>query len=184
MELILTPDMMMDQWRLRRGVEPLRADSTLERAYGIDMDRLLQAEMDSWYAHLLDTAPPSMLAPVNLASTLELTALTGLPGGAQTRLPSEVRRVFSVRLAHWLSAVSPVPLDSARHLLRCQSNPFTAATPQAPLAVLSGSQLMMFPATPLSVMTVVEAVTDQSPTLYRLDSSALGLITPNTPLLL
>lgn len=182
MKLVLTPEKMMEQWRLRRGVEPMRTDSAIARTDGHDFTGLLRAELDSWYARLLDTAPVEMLAPEDAGEQSELASATGFPTGAVLKLPAGVRRVLSVRLAHWHAGAQPEAASEA--LLRRQANPFAAATELCPSVIDTGGRLLLFPATPLSVVASVMAVTDRSPNEYRLDSRALELITPDMPMLL
>ena len=184
MELILTSDEMMDQWRLRRGVEPLRADSSVTRTYGSDFDALLRAELDNWYARLLDTAPRQLLAPENVASEGSLTPTGTHSHGAQLTLPVHVRRVLTVRLEGWNVPSAPIALADSATMLRRQANPFTAATTACPLVIDIGSSFMLFPASADSVIASIEAVTDRSPDEYRLDSRALELITPDTQMLI
>lgn len=38
MKLRLSTDEMLSQWRMRRALEPLRSDCTIERIDGIDID--------------------------------------------------------------------------------------------------------------------------------------------------
>lgn len=58
--ITLTRQEMLAQWKLRRALEPLRADCTAQRNDGIDLDRYLTEEMRSWYLRMLDTAPVEM----------------------------------------------------------------------------------------------------------------------------
>ena len=70
MEITLTPDEMLERWRLYRAMEPLRADCVVERTDGLDIDTILRIQMRAWYLDL-STWHPGLcfcLKPMDLPS--------------------------------------------------------------------------------------------------------------------
>ena len=58
---------MLEEWKLRSGYFQTRTDCELVRDDGIDLDRLLQAEIDSRYEHLLSCGPMEMVPVMEIA---------------------------------------------------------------------------------------------------------------------
>ncbi|MDE5648271.1 MAG: hypothetical protein K2I57_10715, partial [Muribaculaceae bacterium] len=61
-----TKAQLMAQWRLRRGLEPMRGDLTVELD-GVDTGALDEAELNDWWADMTANAPADMFEPKDLA---------------------------------------------------------------------------------------------------------------------
>ena len=181
MKLHLTADEMLGYWRQLRGYEPLRSDHAVVRRDGVDIDALLRKEIDSWYGSLLDTAPTSMLAPVDIAASL--SASRHADNSVTVTLPDNCRRLLSVCLRGWDVAAVPVNATDAEaaSVLNAQSNPFSRGGASEPMAILfPGGCLRLF-SLPESesdaVLTSAVAIINHADNFYDFDSSALSTIT-------
>ena len=97
MKLTLTKAQMLEQWKRRRWLEPLRADCRIRRSDGADLDAYAEMEMRQWYLDLLATAPAEMLAVTDL--TLSATVKRAPEGRLFIDLPAPAVRVVRVRVA-------------------------------------------------------------------------------------
>ncbi|MDE6436807.1 MAG: hypothetical protein K2K69_04790 [Muribaculaceae bacterium] len=164
---------------LRRTLGGLEARNTslaVERTDGVSIDAILQVQLRRWYLDLLDHADPRLLAPENIASEVSFTAGTD---GATILLPERCRRAFSVRLRGWARSVPILPASEFAGVLRRQRNPYTAATPVAPVAVMAQDigttpqpAVYAWPAD--SGIAHLSAVVDRGEHIYILDPSALA----------
>jgi hypothetical protein len=169
MKLTLTRSQMLDLWRRIRAVEPLRLDCTVERTDGVDLDATLTNEMRAWYLHLLHTAPPSMLCPMDMTAQARVVA-AGDGSAASVSLPAEsgVVRVLAVRFSAWPAAVAPCA--AVERVMRLAANPFcsemreAAVTPDGAV-VASGAQG--------ATLTELLCVVDHGEEVYQFDDSAL-----------
>lgn len=178
----LTADEMLAHWRLARGLEPLRADSTVTRTDGVDLDALLMIEIRAWYLNLLDTAPEPMICVDDMAA---VTPVIALPDGtAEVSLPPRTRRVLEVKLAGWerpARIVRPADPDAPR-LLALQASPWSRGGCCRPVAVMEAGRLRLYSlpeadggggaSTPVleSLRVVVEPADSDT---FRLDTRAL-----------
>lgn len=178
-QLLLTPDEMMAQWRLRAFPEEVNADCTATRYDGIDLDAHLRARMQAWYDNLLLTAPAHMLAPVDIAADV---ALSQLPDGSGWfRLPDDAVRLTYLMMPGWLAPALIV--DATLPGASLQLSGRQRSDYRAPVAVVDGRLVRVFspakpslfddadPLRPTSCLVVVDA-----PDVYRLDSRALATI--------
>lgn len=180
MRITYTSQLMLEEWKLRRAIGPLRADCTVTRSDGIDLDALLTAEMRGWYLRLLDTAPAEMLAPEDISARVSVTVGPGEDSLTVT-LPPECRRVLWVRLKEWAEAATPQPADTLRN--RRAANPYTRPDRHRPEVTVTGpATLTLRPATS-AIPQCIMAVMDHGDDTYTLDQRALELITPENSLL-
>lgn len=178
MKLCLTSDEMLQQWRLRRALLPLRNDCEVQRTDGIDIDTYLRAEMRAWYLGLLDTALTRYLSLDDIAADVPLTVDSARC--VTVKLPDACRRVISVRLQGW-ERPATIVTDPLSDLARMQHNPFSRGGTASPVAVLDGSTLQLYSA-PASAepprLRQLLCVITPDEGLYTLDESALSLIPP------
>lgn len=164
----------------------MRADCAVEYTDGIDVDRLLEQELRAWYVNLLDTAPPEMLAPENIAGSTSAQAHI-VPGAARISLPENCRRVLDIKLKGWSMAVKVLPSEHYQEMVRHQTNPFTASTIASPVAVMApwspdGVSAAVVAWPPGSIQPQVETLTaicDPGPDKYILDETALATLPAN-----
>lgn len=170
------------------GLEPLRSDCTVVSTDGIDVDTILEAQLRRWYLDLLDRGPRELIAPDNIPATTTVSRPDPPLGDASVvRVPDICRRVFDIRLKGWSRAVEPLPASEIEAVVRRQLNPFTAATPARPVAVLlppgSGQRVREILVWPSGTqVTVLHAAVDTGKDSYCFDESALAAI-PATDIL-
>ena len=188
MKITLTKAEMLRRRRIAGGLEPHRADCAIEQTDGIDIDAVLELQLRQWYLDLLDKGSVSEVAPSNIAASVEISAVSGNPGGTVLTPPEMCRRVFAVKLKGWLRAVEVEPASEAERIIQLQSNPYTAATAAHPVAVATGgasggraSEILAWPAA-TQALTVTAAI-DPGEDYYTFDESALASM-PSTQILL
>lgn len=127
-----TSTQILEEFRRRRFLEPVRNDCVIERSDGADIDTQLMAEIRQWYATLIDTAPTDWLATEEVAPDVIMELIPGT-GAMSLILPEDVRRVVGISIEG-----NPVPVtiitDPESPLMRLQSNPFTRGGKIRPLA--------------------------------------------------
>ena len=172
MKLRLSTDEMLSQWRMRRALEPLRSDCTVERIDGIDLDSFLKMEMRDWYLNLLDTAPLHLLTLTDIASKVSLSKNKDL--SATIHLPQGCRRVIELTLD-----CSPVPIKITppdTPLAICQQNPFSQSGAVSPIAIHSNNSLIIQAGSDNFNIAQLLCVMEPDEGLYELDEAALSLI--------
>lgn len=182
MKLTLTAAEMLDLWRLRRALLPLREDCAVERRDGIDLDRLLHAELRAWYANLLDTAPVDMLVLTDIAR--DVAPVLHDDGLMIVTLPTGCRRVVEVEAEGWTRAATVAMVGSSLALR--QDNPYSRGRVDAPVAVLHPGRLVLYSAPPGVARPHLRrllCVMEPEEGLYELDERAVSLIpTPDIPI--
>ncbi|MBD5251496.1 MAG: hypothetical protein HDR97_01695 [Bacteroides sp.] len=143
MELRLDEAQMLELWRQRQGILPLRDDIEVVRTDGLDFSGRLKAEMDGWYLNLLATAPEELLVAEDCRDVQ-----VNRNGGVMTvSLPEGVMRIVGVRLSCW--GRSGVVVDDPDSVLaRRQLCGLTRACREAPVAVWDrqAGELRLYPA--------------------------------------
>ncbi|MDE6544186.1 MAG: hypothetical protein K2K76_09505 [Muribaculaceae bacterium] len=139
-----TKAQLMAQWRLRRGLEPMRGDVTVELD-GTDTDALDEAEMMDWWHHVVATAPAGMLETKDVSIRCTTKAAPG--GGTDVELPATTgcRRITEVRLSGWKREGMIVTPESREAEL--QRWEYTQAGTEEPVAVVfQPNRIRCFPA--------------------------------------
>lgn len=175
MEITLTPDEMLDRWRLYRAMEPLRADCEVERLDGLDTDTILRIQMRAWYLDLLDFGDPARLAPVDVASRAMLQPEND--GSAVITLPFDCRRLLELKVEGWHTPAritapgTPLAIE--------QLNPYTRGNCHSPVAVVDRFRCRIYPlpSTGAGIEYALGAVAPADGS-YSMDDSALNLIKP------
>ena len=163
---------MLSQWRMRRALEPLRSDCTVERIDGIDIDTFLKMEMREWYLNLLDTAPPHLLTLTDIASSRPITFNDD--HSATITLPPECRRVIGLYIDS-----SPLPLTLLKAdspLAICQQNPFSRSGSTTPIAILHHDHVTIYGGNSNFTLSRLLCVMEPANGYYELDEAALSLI--------
>ncbi|MBD5214674.1 MAG: hypothetical protein HDS75_07645 [Bacteroidales bacterium] len=172
--MIYTLQQLIDEWKLRRGLEPVRSDAAFHRFDALDIDTYVGRLIDKWYHSLLDSGPDGALIHHDIAGRLE-------PVGHSTtkavyRLPSDFRRLISVDV----SVVMPraVIAEAGSALARSQECLFARGTGGAPVAVCHGDFLHVYSHTPLpdSPPDRVLAIITPAKGLYELSDEGLDYI--------
>lgn len=131
--------------------------------------------MDDWYHALLAEAPMDMLAPVEVAGSVEAVLVDG--GSASVTLPDHVVRVAELRIEGF-GQVALASGGPARSVVGPRGfSPRRA--PGRAVAVVDGHELLIYPPVPFTSAPRIKslmAVTDIAGE-YCLDSRALGTVT-------
>lgn len=157
----LTQSQMLEIWRRKRMVEPLRLDCTVSRTDGPDVDAILTEEMRSWYLDLLDNAPISKLAPVDITATCKIDVLSD--GRLVITAPDGCRRILSVWFTGWDCPVNVADEAAMNNFNPYQQRPAAYRLTPDRIAV-GGAQ---------GSLRQVFAAMDISPVVYIFDDSAL-----------
>ncbi len=174
MKIKLSIDEMLNQWRLRRALEPLRSDCTVERLDGIDLDVLLRNEINDWYRNLLDTAPVEMLVVTDISAMVALSKRGD--GSATIRLPERCRRVVEVMLDCWEQPARIVEADTIT--AQMQENPYSRGGITAPVAVKRHGRLQVYsiPSNVDGKIASLQCVLEPEEGFYEMDERALSTI--------
>lgn len=171
MKVTLTKTEMLELRRVAGGLGHSRADCSIERTDGLEVDEILLADTRKWYLDLLDTGELRQLAPEDISASVLLTTMYEFKGAILT-VPDNCRRVFSVTMDNWRCAAPVLPASEYGRVAALQMNPYTAATEETPVAVLSADgKVHAWPGAGKAQSVI--AVTDPGPDLYILDDSAL-----------
>ncbi|MEE0977903.1 MAG: hypothetical protein UH625_00680 [Muribaculaceae bacterium] len=131
---IYTKQQILEEFRLRRYLEPVRTDCVIQRTDGVDTSRKLMMEIDQWYANLLRTAPPEWLKTEEIATDVTLSVVSGT-GAVTLTLPADVCRVVSLTIEGNATPITPI-LQPSEHLIRLQQSPFTRGGRVCPVAFM------------------------------------------------
>lgn len=165
-----TKDQLMAQWRLRRGLEPMRGDLTVEYD-GVDTSALDEAELADWWADMTVHAPAELFGQKDLS--VRCTTGTAAGGGTDVELPASAgcRRVLGVRLSGWKREGVLVAPDS--RIAELQRWEYTQAGTESPVAVVYSPQhVRCFPAG--EDVEHFRAITDGDGETYTIDSALLA----------
>ena len=91
MKITLTKDQIIKSRRIADGFDYTLNGSSVESTTGIDLDAYLERDIRQRYLELIDTAPPHLLAPGNIASQCSLSTAQG---AATISTPANCRRVL------------------------------------------------------------------------------------------
>lgn len=139
-------DAMLELWRLVRHFEPLAPGATASRADGTDLDALLLADIDRWYAACFATLPDSQLPQADFAAETEIELDS--TGAGTVALPARCLRVVEVMLTGWARPATVTEAGSA--LAAEQSSRYTRGARVDPVAVVSPAACEMRLYTPPS----------------------------------
>lgn len=155
------------------GLDHSRTDCYAVQTDGIDADALIELAARNWYLRLLDEADPALVAPRAVNATAARPA--GEAAGTRLVLPSECRRVTAVALPGWHHAVKPLPSSEMSAAVSRQLNPFTRATVDTPVAVLSDAgYICAWPEGTEHGSMAVSGTVDDGAETYTFDEAAVG----------
>lgn len=161
------------QWRLRRHLEPQRADITVIYD-GAGMERLEAEELNDWWDNLLETAPNDWLHQEDLTSVVE-TELRD-DGGMEITFPERVRlkRLTEIELSSWKGPVSFI--DPLSYEMEKEKNPYIKHGVHSPIAVVyPGKRYVIYPVTRNDIKRIM-GICDSDGETYTFDSRCLSTI--------
>lgn len=175
-----TKEQMLQLWKRLRWLEPLRADATVIRTDGTDLDSLAEAEMRRWYLELLREGPVHLLPLTEVGEGARLAlkpdSLTGLTMMEITPVERAIVRPVRLEL-EGMPCATVIITDPADPRWRLWLNPYRR--PSSPPVALwrADSSTMLIPTDgTLPEIVSLKAVVDPGPTLYRFSEEALSAI--------
>lgn len=182
MKVKLTKAQMLAQWKLRQMFEPLRADCTVSRSGGVDLDSYAALEMRRWYVGLLAEAPLELLAPKDFTLTAQLRR--GDAGNGILPLPAGTVRVARVKLMGWTRPARIITDPFSPEALAMSGNRFARPGRDNPAAiVMPDGNLHLYPLSESTLLPAVQelwCVTDGGENSdYEFDERAWSLLPNN-----
>lgn len=181
----LSASEMLSLYRLQAGLSPAGAACAIEVTDGIDVDRILAPALRRWYVAMLDTASPRLLPTADIGPALRPTQYAAPAGACRLILPVEARRLLSLQP---MSTAAPALIHPAADfdtVMRRQLNPYTAATEDAPEAVmLDGGEaigIILWPAA--ASIAAARVVRDPGEDSFILDEQLLAELPPPSSLI-
>lgn len=166
-----TLNQLINEWKVRKGIVPLRTDATITRQDAFEIDEYITRIIDSWYVKLLDTGPIEYLDVTDISSEVTITAFSR--GVATIQLPEHCRRVIEISMTEWQRPATIVT-DCGSHEARRQGSPFARGGAVRPVAVVESAgtvRLYSFKTAP--VIDRILAVVTPRDGMYRCDPRAL-----------
>jgi len=132
---------LITEWKIRRGLEPLRIDASIKRQDAFEIDEYARRDIDRWYDRLLMTAPVGLLVVEDISD--RVTVESDRHGAALMQLPGDCCRLVEVMMTGWKRPATIVGADS--RLGRMQLSPFVCGGSCAPVAVTeSGGRVRLY----------------------------------------
>lgn len=129
-----TLEYLVAEWKMRRGLIPLRIDATIRRQDAFEIDEYARRVIDGWYDRLLATAPPEMLEVEDITDRVTIEQPTH--GVAVMTLPDNCVRLVEVMMTAWeRPAIITGPGSS---IAKRQSSPLGRGGACNPVAVTEG----------------------------------------------
>lgn len=122
---------LVAEWKMRRGLEPLRTDAAIHRQDAFDVDEYVRRIIDGWYERLLADAPVDLLDESDI--TEQVTVSDAGCGTALMQLPAGCVRITGIQMAGWERPAVIVEPDSKT--ARRQVSPFGRGGSCCPVAV-------------------------------------------------
>lgn len=172
--MIYSERQLIDEWKMRSGLEPVRIDATLQRYDALDIDAYVKRMLDDWYLKLLDEGDAAFLDPEDVTELVEVAGVDD--GVAVAILPAGTRRLMEVADASWHR---PAMITGAGSMLaRRQESTFSRGRCDSPVAVVDSPEHVRLYSYPPGVSPSLQrvAVARHVPGIYRLDPRALSLI--------
>lgn len=177
----LTYEELLTQFRIRAGLSPRRNGCSIDIASGFDADGLMEQHIRSWYATLIENAPAEMLDPENVAPLLSATALPD--GTAEVILPTECRRIFTIKLRGWEREAEVIAAADHPRLRRVLSASSSIRRTSRPYALRSGRTITLYSLPPdcegsPEIIYATGAALIPDADIFRFSPAALSTITP------
>lgn len=169
--LCLSESEMLDLWKLKRQLLPVRKDCIIEREDGIDIDEYLLLEIREWYAQLINTAPAEWLPCKNIAD--QITVNIDNFGIGTVLLPHNCVRPIELRMADWEQSITEFfTPDTPVAIL--QRNEYSRTGSESPIAVISTGEVTLYGC---KTRTLSKAICIMRPTASTYEFAEIALST-------
>lgn len=172
-----TEEEMLSLFKLRAGLLTTDCGCTISRQDGIDIDKMLIADIRRWYASLLLTAPEALLPIENLASSA-ITEWDEQESIATITLPPRGVRLLGVRLKTMQREITTFCAPGS-YEDRLYSSHEVRTYASYPVAILSGRTLIILGCKSGELQTL-RMITAPDDNTYTLHPSLLPQITTPT----
>ena len=164
---------MLELWKKRLRLLPVRRDCSIERDDGIDVDEVLLLDIREWYAQLLATGKVAWLPVDDLHS--EVSCDVDDEGVVTAMLPPSCVRPVEWRLKGWECSVVQFFQPGSLKAM-CQRNVYLRGDVCSPVAVLHDDRLMLYSVEPGEAAEVVKArcVVRPADGSYRFSEAAMS----------
>lgn len=132
---------LLEEWKLRSRLEPLRTDCVMTRTDGLDIDTYLLRELRAWYLRQLATAPVDTLPLTDIAPLLTMTRAPD--GAGLVNLPDGCLRVVSVEMDGWHRPAVIVTDPECTEAV-AQTSPYSRGGVCRPVAVIYPGRMMLY----------------------------------------
>ncbi|MCM1448752.1 MAG: hypothetical protein NC082_00260 [Clostridiales bacterium] len=123
---------MVVEWKVRRGLEPLRTDATYRRQDAFEIDEYIKREIDDWYERLLSEAPLEFLVVTDITDEVVVEEFDGHV--ATLSLPAGCVRLVELKMAGWEREAALTRVGTP--LARRQESPFSRGYHVSPVGVV------------------------------------------------
>lgn len=164
---------MLELWKTRLRLLPVRRDCVIERDDGIDIDAVLLLDIREWYARLLAGGNVDWLPVEDLCD--DVSAEVDVEGVVTAMLPPGCVRPVEWMLEGWERSVVEF-YRAGSYKAMCQNNIYLRGDETCPVAVLHDNCVKLYSITPGDDVTVSMArcVVRPSDGSYRFDEAALS----------
>lgn len=132
---------LIAEWKMRKGLEPLRIDAAIKRQDAFEVDEYIRRRIDDWYERLLHDGRPELIEPTDITDDVNIDSFEN--GVAVMRLPDSCCRPIEVKMAAWERPAVIVDADSPTG--RRQASPFSRGGRCRPVAVVEdGRRLRLY----------------------------------------
>ena len=131
-----TLNQLVGEWKMRKGLEPLRIDATLRRQDAFEIEEYAAREINIRYAELLATAPIELLDAEDITDNVIIENYNR--GVALLKLPDDCIRPVEWLMEQW-ERPAVIAEDPESPLALKQSSTFTRGRSCHPVAVADRS---------------------------------------------
>ncbi|MEF9923599.1 MAG: hypothetical protein RR383_09335 [Muribaculaceae bacterium] len=170
--LRLTEAEMLELWKLKLKLYPVRKDCIIERNDGIDIGEYLLLQIREWYSKLLSDAPSQWLPCVDIATKLVITNENN--GMKSVALPIDCVRPVEWKMSAWKRSVTEFISPSSPTAI-LQSNEYSRSRDENPIAILNGNEILLW-ASAGSTLTKAICVMRPNNEYYEFAEIALSTI--------
>ena len=175
--MIYSLSFLINEWKVRAGLEPARIDSTVTRHDAFDIDAYVERLVNDWYVKLLQEGDLKYLDPEDITDLITVSAPD--KGVATLTLPEGVFHIVEIMDSKWerpARIVTPASRDG-----RLQESVFSRGGSASPVAVFhNNTTIKLYSYMPGTVPQLERVLAVRHvPGKYRLSPLALSLITPS-----
>lgn len=170
----MTEQEMLNYWKTKLRLNPVRKGCIIEREDGIDLDEVIIQRMREWYANILATAPWDKLPIKDLTDSLNYTISPNLV--VRVELPQHVIEPIEWKMESWKRA-STTFYQPDCYMSSLQYNFYSRGRSAKPIMIRLTQHVIIYTAAHSSD-TIIRALCTVRPTdgTYQLAESLLATV--------